>query len=155
MPTYCCMWQKTSRRKQAAASGSLALNNDSDLSLSKKPLPCWHGRLNLSCNLYTNKCKHSWLTTVTHQPHTQEWVRSVQLKSKGGCTTVHIGEILYMYISLVPRPKEVEEEKVPGFSRLCMHVIISYLSTGMHGRARKEHFHCYSFIADICCLLRA
>ena len=41
-----------------------------------------------------------------------------------------------------PGPKR-QREKRPGFGRLCMCVIISYLSMCTCGRAREKHFHCH------------
>ena len=44
--------------------------------------------------------------------------------------------------SLVPRPIEAEEVKMPGFSRSCMHMIISYLSMCKCGGGREMTFRC-------------
>ena len=57
--------------------------------------------------------------------------------------------------SLIPRPKEAEEEKGFDFScsRMCM--IISYLSTCMCGWAREKTFWLsHGFITDVYCCAR-
>ena len=47
-----------------------------------------------------------------------------------------------LWANLVPSSKEAEEEKRAGFSRSCMHIIISYLITCTCGRAREKCFRC-------------
>ena len=46
-------------------------------------------------------------------------------------------------IASYPRPEEAKEEKGPGFSCSCMCIIISYLSTCIHGRAREKCSCCH------------
>ena len=45
-------------------------------------------------------------------------------------------------LSLIPTPKEAEEER-PGFDHSCINTIIYYLSMCTRGKSRNKHFRCH------------